>query len=162
MRRLLAAAPLLLMGLLACGANPPAADAGPGALGPALTVERFLQAANAVAQLSDPGASNPSKMASELETMARLFGTEDGSVLGRHPRDEVEQRMFILSRLLRHTDYRLGGERAVPGESGSAVEVMVQLQKAGRGEYTSVPFVVVRSDGDWLVTRIDVERLTGG
>lgn len=166
MRRRLLAAPLVVAALVACSSNPPArTSAGPGGEGvaPALTVERFLQAANSVAQLSTAGASSSAQMADEMETMARLFGTARGSVLRLYPRDEVEQRMFILARMLQHHDYRLGGERAVPGRAGSAVQVMVDIQPRAGSDPVSLPFTVVRtSRGEWLIEKIDVEKLTRG
>ena len=99
-------------------------------------------------------------MADEIETMARLFGTREGSVLERHPRDEVEQRMFLIARILQHTDYALAGERAVPGRSREAIEVRVNLT-TNEGVKT-VPFTVVRtSAGEWLIENIDLVAITG-
>lgn len=158
MRRLHARVlPLFMLVVLAC-AGRSSANMDPG-LAPALTVERFLQAANAVAQLRAAG-SDAQRMGSEVETMARLFGTSDGSVLDMYPRDEVDQRMNILAELLRHSDYRLAGERSVPGRD-QAVEVGVELTMFSRPRTVNVPFLVVRSDDGWLIERIDLEPITG-
>jgi len=147
---------MLALALLACGG--PAEAPAPG-LAPALTIERFLQAANAVSQMRAQG-SNAQRMAQEVETMARLFGTEQGPIIDLYPRSEVDQRMLILADLLRHTDYRLGAERAVPGRGGNAIEVLVEMTTAARPRQVRVPFIVVRRGDVWLIERIDLEPIT--
>lgn len=112
-------------------------------LTPALVVERFLRAVNA----------------NELMTMARLFGTREGSVLHRDPRRQVERRMFVLASVLRHDDYTLERKRIAPGRLGNAVTVVVRMRFGERE--TPVPFTVVRSADDaWLIERVDIERIT--
>lgn len=112
-------------------------------IAPALVVERFLRAANA----------------SDLATMARLFGTRDGSVLKRDTREAVEQRMFVLASALRHDDYALAGERIAPGRLGNAVMIIVRMRVGERD--VPVPFTLVRTaDDSWLVEQIDIERIT--
>lgn len=111
---------------------------------PALVVERFLNALNA----------------NDLETMGRLFGTQDGSIIKRDGRALVEQRMFALATLLRHDHYAIEGESIVPGRMGEAVRLRVRLDIGNRSH--SVPVVVVKTkDGSWLVEEIDVEKVTG-
>jgi len=112
---------------------------------PMLVVERFLNAANST----------------DLETMALLFGTRDGSILKRDPRAEVEARMYALASILRHKNYQLEGEGIVPGRLGEAVRLVIRLELEDR--QVSVPFVVVqtRKDG-WLIEQIGIERITGG
>lgn len=157
MRRILLAG--LLLFLTACSSRP-SSSADPG-FGPSLTIERFLQAASAVSQLSAGGGQGSERMADEIETMARLFGTRDGSILSRDPRDEVEQRMFLIARIIQHSDYVLAGERAVPGRSREAIEVRVNLTTLNEG-VKSVPFTVVRtSRGEWLIENIALEAITG-
>jgi hypothetical protein len=97
MRRILTTG--LLLFVTACAARTQSASG----FGPALTIERFLQAASAVAQLNEAQGQGAAQMADEIETMARLFGTSDGPILERDPRDEVEQRMFLIARILQHT-----------------------------------------------------------
>src|SRR5512144_2246895 len=63
-------------------------------IAPQLSIERFLRAANCV---SNP---NCATKAQDIETMGRLFGTRDGSVLTRDPRSDVEQRMYALASLM--------------------------------------------------------------
>lgn len=137
------------------------------AVAPQLTVERFLQAANA----------------RDLEAMGRLFGTPDGPVgdtgspLGcafkkigswfgfSDPcitRSEVELRLDAIAQILRHEDYRIVSESSVPGRAHPTTRVGVDLVQRGR-RVTDVPFVVVRSDeGSWLVQEIGLDRMTAG
>ncbi|HEY8484796.1 MAG TPA: hypothetical protein VIL13_09310 [Longimicrobiales bacterium] len=110
-------------------------------LAPALVVERFLQAAN-----SD-----------DLETMARLFGTREGSILKRDPRPDVERRMYALASYLRHKDFKVEGERPVPGRLGEAVWVLVRLDLGRRQVVT--PFTVLRSVDGWLIEQFDLEAI---
>ena len=152
MKRILTTGLLLLA--TACATR---SSTGSG-FGPALTIERFLQAASSVSQLSEAQGPGAAEMADEIETMARLFGTSDGSVLDRHPRDEVEQRMFLIAQILRYNDYQLAGERAVPGRSREAIEVNVRLTK-DEGTF-DVPFTVVQADGEWLIENIGLEAIT--
>lgn len=138
---------LVLVVLLAagCGGNP-GAGGSPNSppVAPALIIERFLQAVNA----------------QDLETMARLFGTERGSILNRDPRSEVEQRMYTLAAILRHEDYQLEGERPVPGRLGQAVQMIVRMRFGSR--QVAVPYTLVRTrNGPWIIEQIDVESITG-
>lgn len=157
MRRIMMAG--LLLSLAACSSRS-GSTADPG-FGPSLTIERFLQAASAVTQLSGAAGQGSARMADEIETMGRLFGTADGPVIERHPRNEVEQRMFLIARIIEHTDYTLAGERAVPGRSREAIEVRVRLTTRRDGQ-VDVPFTVVRTRrGDWLIENIALEAITG-
>lgn len=120
------------------------APGGPG-VAPALVVERFLTAVNA----------------RDYETMARLFGTREGSILARDPRPEVEKRMFALASVLRHEDYALEGEAVAPGRSGEAIRILVRMHVGDRR--VRVPFTVVRTArSGWLVEQIDIEAITAG
>jgi len=146
----------LLLFTAACASRSGAEDPG---FGPALTIERFLQAASEVAQLSEAQGPGAARMADEIETMARLFGTSDGPIIDRDPRDEVEQRMFLIAEILEHTNYELAGERAVPGRSREAIEVVVRLTNE-RGDTYDVPFTVVQSNDGWLIENIELEAIT--
>lgn len=113
-------------------------------VGATLVVERFLRAVNA----------------NDIQTMARLFGTRDGSISNRDPQQEVEQRMFTLASYLRHEDYSVAGERVVPGRIGDAIQIIAQLRLTGRTSAAQVPFTLVRTrDGAWLVEQIGVDDL---
>lgn len=136
-------AALIPLLLVACS-QPVIREGRPTVRDPSASVERFLRAANA----------------EDLHTMAQLFGTSDGSVLLRDRQAEVEERMLALASLLRHDDVSLADERQVPGRSGEAVEVLVDLRLADEEE-VRVPFTLVRArEGGWLVERIDIEVIT--
>lgn len=131
---------LLPLVVLACAPRPQvSAMDSPG---PALVVERFLQAANI----------------NDLHTMTQLFGTARGTIDQLEPRERAERRMQVLASLLRHEDYTIQGQRAVPGRLQSATELIIEFKM---GERTVVvPHLVVRRGNGWIVERIDVEALT--
>ena len=136
------------------------------AVAPALSVERFLQAAND----------------RDLDAMARLFGTEEGPVadtggtfgcfwkkLGSWlglasaclDRTDVELRMNAIALVLQHRDYRILGQSDVPGRQHPTVRVGVTLVQTDGEEVRDVPFNVVRTDeGRWLVIQIGLDRIT--
>lgn len=137
------------------------------AVAPMLSVERFLQASND----------------RDIYTMARLFGTEDGSVLetgstigcgfkklgswfGMGDRcqtiQEVELRMDAIAMIVRHDDYTIVSESSVAGRRNPTSRIGVDLL-IGERTITDVPFVVVRTgEGRWLVEEIDLARIAGG
>lgn len=111
--------------------------------GPALVAERFLQAANV----------------NDLGTMTELFGTKDRTIVQLDGRAQAEQRMYLLASVLRHNDFSVRGQRAVPGRMMEATELMVELDQDGRS--VVVPFLVVRrSSGGWIIENIDVTPIT--
>jgi hypothetical protein len=132
----------LVLAVAGCGGGggglPAAQDPGPS-----LVVERFLQAANA----------------NDLETMTALFGTRDQTIVELDSKQKAERRMYVLATLLRHDDYTIRGQRAVPGRIRDATELLVELQQGE--DRVMVPHLVVRRDnGGWIIERIDVEPLT--
>lgn len=134
-------------------------------LGPTLSVERFLNAANT----------------RDLDAMMRLFGTADGPIgdtggsfgcafkrmgswIGLGDRCEsrqvVELRMDAIARIIRHQDYRIGAEERVAGRMNPTTQITVDLDLGPRN-VRDVPFVVVQaSGGSWLIEQIALERLT--
>jgi len=78
---------------------------------PALTVERFPQAANT----------------RDLETMSCLFGTDDGPIADRRGREEVELRMDVIAEILQHVDYEIISERRVPGAETPSRRIGVDM-----------------------------------
>jgi hypothetical protein len=128
------------LALAACGSRDtvPAMESP----GPALVVERFLQAANV----------------NDLHAMTQLFGTSRGTIDQLEPRERAERRMQVLASLLRHDDYVITGQRAVPGRLQDATELLVELRMSDRT--VVVPHLVVRRGGGWIIERIDVEALT--
>ena len=112
-------------------------------VGSSLVVEQFLRAANG----------------KDLDGMARLFGTKDGPVVGRWPKDEVEKRMFIISTELKHEDFDITAEQIVPGRGVDATKLTVKLRKDGKD--FNVPFTLVRyKDTSWLVEQIGLDVIT--
>ena len=112
---------------------------------PASVVEQFLLAANA----------------NDWQMMGNLFGNEAGPIIGRDPRREVEQRMFIMASILRHDARELQSEGMVAGRVGEARRVVMGMQFGQRR--IAVPFVLVRSRrGTWLIEQIDLEAITRG
>jgi hypothetical protein len=129
-----------------------ATNGAAGGVAPQLAVESFLRAANCVA------AVRCATKARDIDSMARLFGTRDGSILDRDPRADVEQRMYALASLLQSDDYSVQGQNIVPGRVGEALQLTVSMTQGGRE--LSVPFIMVRSrNGDWLVEQIDTRAL---
>ncbi|MDH3222534.1 MAG: hypothetical protein OEO23_02370 [Gemmatimonadota bacterium] len=139
--------------------------AGQMDLGPTLSVERFLNAANT----------------RDLDAMMRLFGTAEGPIgdtgstfgcafkrmgswvgLGDRcqSRQAVELRMDAIARIIRHQDYRIGGEEHVAGRKNPTTQVTVDLDLGPR-RVEGVPFVVVQAGrGNWLIQEIALQRLT--
>jgi hypothetical protein len=113
------------------------------AMGPAMVVEQFLGAVNA----------------QNYAQMGNLFGTKDGPIAARDPKENVEKQMFLLGTVLRHEDYQVQGEQAVPGRMGLATQLNVAMTM--NQKKITVPFVVVRSKGEkWLVECIEIENIT--
>jgi hypothetical protein len=135
------------LGAAGCGGQRASLSMGPvhAGVAPVLVVERFLNAVNT----------------SDLDTMARLFGTRDGSILKRDRPAEVETRMYALASILRHKNYVMEGDGIVPGRLGEAIELSVRLEVDDRE--VTVPFVVVRTKRDgWMIEQIAIERITAG
>ena len=115
---------------------------------PALTVERFLRAANA----------------RDLETMSHLFGTDDGPIGDTGNRQEVELRMDLIAEILQHTDYEIASERRVPGAASQSdrvgVDILV-LTPRGTTMVRDVGFtVVLESPNRWLINVIELVKIT--
>ena len=140
-RRVRAVAPVALLVFSACTTRAAPSPELAGML-PVLSVERFLQAANA----------------RDFEAMQQLFGTHDGPI--RLERREMELRMSAIAEVLRHEDYKITGDQREPGREFPTTRVTVTLTKGGR-EIPDVPFLVVRTDrGGWLVEEVDLQKIT--
>lgn len=114
---------------------------------PSLTVERFLQAANT----------------RDLETMSRLFGTDDGPVGDRGNREEVELRMDVIAEILQHDDYDIVSERRVPGSEVPRTRLGVDLLLPQGNMVRDVGFtVVLESPNRWLINVIELVKITEG
>jgi hypothetical protein len=160
--------PLALVSLLlaSAGCSTHQVSSGMSGVAPALSVERFLQAANS----------------GDLQAMSRIFGTADGPIvdqtgsafgcafrrmgswigLGERclSRQQMELRLNAIAMILRHDDYSIAREGEVPGRRHPTSRVGVDIRK-GQQNIPDVPFLVVRApDGRWLVEEIGLERIT--
>lgn len=157
----------VLLALAAAGCTTVYQSPAPAAaVAPQLTVERFLQAANA----------------RDVDALGRLFGTADGPMgdtgstfgcffkkIGSwfggtscRSRADVEIQLDAIARVLAHRDYQIEREEPVPGRPNPTRRVFVDLRQANR-TIQDLPFEVVRTgDGRWLVERVPLERITSG
>lgn len=112
---------------------------------PSLTVERFLQAANT----------------RDLDTMSRLFGTDDGPIADTGTREEIELRMDVIAEILTHVDYEIVSERRVPGAEVPSNRIGVDIVLPGGATVRDVGFtVVLESSGRWLINLIELVKIT--
>lgn len=143
--------PALLVALVATACvsrtlENPAGQAPPDmSVAPSLALEQFLRAANA----------------SDLDSMARLFGTKNGP-WAQHVTDvEADRRMLTFASVLRHDDYLILGDATVPGRRGEATQLNVRLTRDGRS--VDIPFVLAWAGGlGWMIEQFDIEKLTRG
>ena len=138
--------PILLLVLTSAGActSQRVVNQSQFQIAPALTVERFLQAANT----------------RDLETMSRLFGTDDGPIGDRRSRVEVELRMDVIAEILTHDDYEIISERRVPGAEVPSNRIGVDLLLPSGTTVQDVGFTVVESDDGWLINVIELVKIT--
>ena len=138
--------PILLLVLTSAGActSQRVVNQSQFRIAPALTVERFLQAANT----------------RDLETMSRLFGTDDGPIGDRRSRVEVELRMDVIAEILTHDDYEITSERRVPGAEVPSNRIGVDLLLPSGTTVEDVGFTVVESDDGWLINVIELVKIT--
>lgn len=127
--------------LLIAGGCASARTSGDSALAPAMVLERFLRAANS----------------NDLDTMARLFGSREGT-LDKWSKKDLDERMFAIASVIRHSDYQILAEQIVPGRRDEATQFLVRMQiPDGRYE---VPFIMVQSKQGWLVEYVPLRELT--
>jgi hypothetical protein len=145
------------------------ASAGPTsitAVGPSLSVENFLKAANLrdhYAMASIFGTAGGPIESTQGNTFSCAF-KRMGSWIGLGERcvtwQEIELRMDAIALILRHDDFRVVSEASVAGRQRPTTRVLVDIQR-GANWYREVPFVVVQaSPGRWLVEEIELGRLT--
>lgn len=125
------------------GVAPPAS--GYGAASSDQAVIRFLDAAQS----------------ENYEGMWTVFGTAQGPAIERFGVQEVEARMIVLSRLLKHDDYQLHlSNLAGLGPNRARYEVRMQGTRKG---VVMVPFVAAHDpQGRWYVEQLEADRLSGG
>ena len=138
--------PILFLVLTSAGActSQTVVNRPPLQFAPALTVERFLQAANT----------------RDLETMSRLFGSDDGPIGDTGSREEVELRMDVIAEILQHDDYEIISERRVPGAEVPSNRIGVDILLPGGTTVRDVGFTVVESDDRWLINVIELVKIT--
>ena len=137
----------LLFGIVlftACSGSAPRTQVD-ASFAPAMTVERFLRATNQ----------------NDLDTMAALFGTRDGSIARTWSQQEIDDRMVLFASVLRHTDYTIASEQLVAGRRDEATQLNVQM--VIRSDTVMVPFTLVRTaQQNWLIEQIGIDRVTRG
>ncbi len=156
---------LVLLVLGACTTTRIQSPSEMASVAPVLSVERFLQAANA----------------RDLHGMARLFGTEEGPIIETGGTlgcafkkmgswiglgdpcltlQDVEIRMDAIARILEHDDYTIVSEGDVAGRVNPTSRVGVDLT-IGNRLIRDVPFLVVRTpEGRWLIEEIGLDEIT--
>lgn len=112
-------------------------------MAPMLSVERFLQAANA----------------RDFEAMGQLFGTADGPV--DRDAQELELQMATMAEILRHQDYQIVSEQRAPGRENPTNRIGVNMRKNDQTIRDVGFFVVQTADGRWFVEQIELEKITG-
>lgn len=154
----------MLAGVSAC-----ATQVGPNEVAPVaaqLSVERFLQAANA----------------RDVQSMGRLFGTSDGPIgdtgstfgcffkkvgswfggTACTKRVEVEIRLDAIASVIQHRDYRIVREEPVAGRTSPTRRVLVDFDLGVGRTVSAAPFVVVQTnEGRWLVQEVPLETMMG-
>jgi len=157
---------LMLVTLTAAGCSSNSSTQTVAPVAAQLSVERFLQAANA----------------RDFQAMGRLFGTADGPAMETGStfgcffkkigswfggsactkKVDVELRMDAIAQILRHEDYRILREESVAGRTSPARRVYVDLTIDGRA-VNGMPFIVVQTgEGRWLVEQVPLERIMAG
>lgn len=95
--------------------------------------------------------------AEDYAAMARYFGTRQGPAEREFGVAEVEQRMVVLGRLLRHGSYELRREEL--GRLGSERSRFVADLRGTREGRMRVPVIAVSTpDGRWFVERVAVDE----
>lgn len=151
----LALVALAAVALTACGSSRgggsggsvdvPSPAGGYGAESAENAISRFLDAAQA----------------ENYEGMWTVFGTAEGPAIEHFGVQEIESRMVVLARLLKHRDYELRlSDLAGLGRQRSRYEVRMTGTRKGN---VTVPFVTAHDDrGRWYVEQFQADRLSGG
>ncbi|HUF57862.1 MAG TPA: hypothetical protein VMM55_15025 [Thermohalobaculum sp.] len=99
--------------------------------------------------------------AEDYQSMWAVFGTAEGAAIERFGVAEIEPRMVVLSRLLKHRDYELRlADLAGLGPNRTRYEVRMVGTRKGD---VLVPFVTTHDGrGRWYVEQLQADRLSGG
>lgn len=129
-----------------CASSTGGLSSDPGAYGSPqaeMAVRRFLEAA----------------AEEDYVAMGQQFGTRNGPAEKRMGITEVEQRMMVLSGMLKHDDYTL--READLAQIGPDRTRFVATLTGTRNGRVAVPVIAVHTGDDrWFVEQIDVEPLT--
>lgn len=118
---------------------------GYGADSPESAIVRFLDAAQA----------------EDYAGMWAVFGTAEGPAIERFGVQEIEARMVVLSRLLKHRDYELRVAN-LAGLGPKRTRYEVRMVGTRKGD-VMVPFVTTHdARGRWYVEQLQADRLSGG
>ena len=92
--------------------------------------------------------------------MWRVFGTEDGPAIEEFGVREIEARMIVLAKLLKHSGYDLRvANLAMFGPDRIRYEAHLEGSRKGA---VIVPIITVPSGGDrWFVEQLNMDALTG-
>ena len=91
---------------------------------------------------------------SNLDKMAGLWGTANGSAAKTKQPQDYEKRIAIMQAFLRNDSYRLTSDVAEP-DGRRALQVQLRREACT----WNVPFVAVQTGaGDWLVNQVDLTK----
>lgn len=97
----------------------------------------------------------------DYDRMGRLFGTQDGPAEAEYGIAETEQRMIVISSLIRHQTYTLR-EQNLAGLGDDRVRYVVTMSGTRKGT-VPVPVVLTHTaDGSWFVEWLELEAIAGG
>lgn len=102
------------------------------------------------------GAFMNAAKANDLAAMARLWGTRRGPMVGRMDPGELDRRLTVMQRYLTHERFEvLEGVASVTARE-DVRSYRVRITR--RGCVHVVPFELVRIDGGWLVSNVDLDE----
>lgn len=93
--------------------------------------------------------------AQNLNQMGRLWGSKKGPAVSYMDRTTLEQRLTVMRIYLEHDSFAI----VPPNQSDLALpagERLVRVRLNRRGCASTVPFTLVRYNGGWLVSNIDL------
>lgn len=95
----------------------------------------------------------------DFQQMSDVFGTADGPAVDRFGVTDVEQRMIVLAKLLRHESYDLS--QANLAQLGpDRVRWEARMEGTRKGAVVVPVITVPDRSGRWFVERLNVDALT--
>lgn len=126
------------LAVAACGSRPPRSFTIP--VDPEVTVSRFMGAVEA----------------NNLVAMAQLWGTASGPALEEMDRADLQKRLFVMQTYLAHDEYEVFA--VMTGFLVDEKNRAYQIRLTRAGCVHDVPFELVRVDGGWLVSNVDLAQ----